>query len=67
MVGRFVGGWQRKYHGADLRALAIYLSAAVYLHGLAGDLAAEEKGVESMIASDLLSHFPEAFKRSARL
>jgi ADP-dependent NAD(P)H-hydrate dehydratase / NAD(P)H-hydrate epimerase len=67
MVGRFVGGWQRKYHGADLRALASYLCAAVYLHGLAGDLAAEKMGVESMIASDLLAHFPEAFKRSAKL
>jgi ADP-dependent NAD(P)H-hydrate dehydratase / NAD(P)H-hydrate epimerase len=67
MVGRFVAGWQKKFHGADLRALASCLSAAVYLHGMAGDLASEEKGVESLIATDLLPQLPEAFKRSLKL
>jgi len=67
MVGRFVAGWQRKYHGVDLRALANHLSAAVYLHGLAGDLAAEEVGVESLIATDLLQYLPQAFKKSSEI
>jgi NAD(P)H-hydrate epimerase len=66
MAGRFVAGWNRKYHGADMQSLSDYLSAAVYLHGLAGDLAAEEKGEESMIATDLIPHLPEAFKRVCR-
>jgi len=35
----------------------------VYLHGLAGDLAAEELGQESLIASDLVSFLPEAFRQ----
>lgn len=33
----------------------------VYLHGLAGNLAAEELGFESMIASDIIEHLSEAF------
>jgi NAD(P)H-hydrate epimerase len=33
----------------------------VYLHGLAGDLAQEEVGQASLIASDLLSFLPKAF------
>lgn len=33
----------------------------VYLHGLAGDLAAQELGEESLIASDIISHLGKAF------
>jgi NAD(P)H-hydrate epimerase len=33
----------------------------VYLHGLAGDFAAEELGRRSMIAMDLIEYLPEAF------
>jgi NAD(P)H-hydrate epimerase len=35
--------------------------AAVYLHGLAGDLAAARLGEESLIASDLIESLPDAF------
>ncbi len=38
--------------------------AAVYLHGLAGDVAREKLGEASMIAGDILTHLPEAFKRA---
>jgi NAD(P)H-hydrate epimerase len=37
--------------------------AAVYLHGLAGDLAAEALGQAAMTAGDLLNHLPQAFLR----
>lgn len=35
----------------------------MYLHGLAGDIAARELGQESVIASDIIQHLPYAFKR----
>ena len=35
----------------------------MYLHGLAGDIAAQALGVESVIASDLIQYLPQAFKR----
>lgn len=35
----------------------------MYLHGLAGDLAAKDLGMESLIASDLINYLPKAFKR----
>ena len=35
----------------------------MYLHGLAGDIAARELGIESVIASDLIQYIPQAFKR----
>lgn len=34
----------------------------MYLHGLAGDIAAREKGMESLIASDIIDNLPLAFK-----
>ena len=38
----------------------------VYLHGLAGDLAARELGEESLLASDLIRYLPKAFMRCMR-
>ena len=37
----------------------------VYLHGLAGDLAASDLGEESLIASDIIQYLPKAFKEIA--
>lgn len=34
----------------------------MYLHGLAGDLAAKEIGKESLVASDIIDHLPQAFQ-----
>lgn len=35
----------------------------MYLHGLAGDIAARDLGEESVIAGDLIRYLPQAFKR----
>ena len=37
--------------------------AAVYLHGLAGDVAEESTGEPSLVATDLITALPEAFRR----
>jgi NAD(P)H-hydrate epimerase len=40
--------------------------AAVHLHGLAGDVAAESMGEHSLIATDLVGALPEAFRRISK-
>jgi NAD(P)H-hydrate epimerase len=56
MVAAFLG------QGLEVFAAAKY---AVYLHGLAGDLAAKEKTQLGMIASDIIDKIPEAIKKSS--
>jgi hydroxyethylthiazole kinase-like uncharacterized protein yjeF len=41
------------------------LQTAVYLHGLAGDLAAGRLGEEALVASDVIAALPEAFRALA--
>lgn len=63
MLGRFVAGWKCRSLKAGDADLTDYLSAAVYLHGSAGDLAAEKGSAESMIATDLLAYLPQAIRK----
>lgn len=42
------------------------LAAAVWLHGLAGDIAASCTGQEALVASDVIEALPEAFHRLTR-
>lgn len=42
-------------------------ACAVYVHGLAGDIAARKHGTSSLIASDLLATIPQAIKRCQHL
>ncbi len=58
LTGLIAGLWAQfpDFAGAELAA------AAVYLHGRAGDLAADDLGQISLIAGDLLDYLPRAFK-----
>lgn len=57
LAGVIAGLWAQR--------LSAFSSAklGVYLHGLAGDLAAEEKTQISLIAFDLIKYLPEAIKK----
>jgi len=49
--------------GYDRRAACLL---GMYLHGLAGDIAAMETGEESLVASDIVRFLPTAFKQLQR-
>jgi ADP-dependent NAD(P)H-hydrate dehydratase / NAD(P)H-hydrate epimerase len=57
LTGMIVGILAQEYLGTFVERLCL----AVYLHGLAGDLAAEKLGEESLVATDLLRFLPEAW------
>ncbi len=67
--GMATGGSGDALTGAVAGLLAQGLDAeqsavvGVYLHGLAGDLAAEEAGQAGLIAGDIIRHLPEAIRR----
>jgi ADP-dependent NAD(P)H-hydrate dehydratase / NAD(P)H-hydrate epimerase len=46
---------------SQLQPLEDVIALGIYLHGLAGDLAAETQGEKSLVASDIMVHLPEAF------
>jgi len=57
LTGIITGLLARGYKQADACMLGMYL------HGLAGDIAVKETGMESMIAGDIIRFIPQAFKR----
>lgn len=62
MVGRFAAAWKLQAGSDNALGLSEFICAAVYLHGLAGDLGIQEQGMESLTATDLLKYLPAAFK-----
>jgi len=57
LTGMIAGILAQEHLGVFIERLCL----AVYLHGLAGDLAAEELGEESLVATDLLRFLPKAW------
>jgi len=63
-TGDVLGGLIAALIGQKMETFAA-TQLGVYLHGRAGDLAREQKGEVSLIASDLLEFLPRAFQRHA--
>ena len=58
LTGMIAGILAQEHLGSFIERLCL----AVYLHGLAGDLAAAEAGEESLVATDLLRFLPKAWE-----
>jgi len=52
---------------SQFKVLEEVIALGVYLHGFAGDLAAETRGEKSLVASDIMAHLPGAFLKLAAL
>lgn len=65
MIVAFLGQQVRLPRGRLLAKVPAFeaAAAAVYLHGLAGDIAAREKTEISLVASDIIDKIPEAIKQ----
>jgi len=57
LTGIITGLLARGYKQADACMIGMYI------HGLAGDLAAKDLGQESLVASDIIKYLPQAFLR----
>ena len=62
MVGQAVSSDMKADKKFEHASLLLHILAAVYLHGLAGDLARDRLGEHSLIATDLLKDLPNAFR-----
>jgi len=58
LTGMIAGVVAQEHLGTFMERLCL----AVYLHGMAGDLAADEIGEESLVATDILRFLPQAWK-----
>ncbi|MBU0684061.1 MAG: NAD(P)H-hydrate dehydratase [Candidatus Omnitrophota bacterium] len=62
-MGDVLTGMITSFIGQGIDSFSSTVSA-VYLHGVAGDIAAEKKGQFSMTAGDVLNFIPEAFDKA---
>ena len=64
LLGPMISNMREKENELEAFRPLEALLAAVHLHGLAGDIARERVGENSLIATDLLAALPEAFARA---
>ena len=62
VLAGIIGGLMAQKRCTDPSSLADIAALAVYIHGLCGDLAAEELTEYSVMASDLINALPKALK-----
>src|ERR1700722_720832 len=65
-TGDILTGMVAAFIAQNPNSALLAVSAAVHLHGLAGDVMRESVGEHSMVATDLLRGLPEAFRRAQR-
>jgi ADP-dependent NAD(P)H-hydrate dehydratase / NAD(P)H-hydrate epimerase len=65
-TGDILTGMVAGFIGQHTNCIFRAVTAAVYLHGLAGNVAREAMGEHSLVATDLLTGLPEAFRRVRR-
>lgn len=65
-TGDVLAGIVGAFWAANLKEHFEAAATAVYIHGLAGDLAARELGERSVMASDVIEYLPLAIKKSTR-
>jgi NAD(P)H-hydrate epimerase len=63
VLAGMIGGLLAQFPGFDP---AMVIGGAVYLHGLAGDLATARQGEQAMLATDILEFLPQAVQRVRR-
>ena len=63
LAGMIAGLWAQlgSQQGFSVHTALQAAASGVYLHGLAGDLAAQDKGPYSVLAQDIISYIPRAF------
>jgi NAD(P)H-hydrate epimerase len=64
LTGMVAGMLGQEKRAQNRQSALLAVCAAVYLHGLAGDVMRETVGEHSLVATDLLRGLPDAFERA---